>query len=126
MLAGKTVNAKIAVMANAIQSFEGGGPNDRNMRNNNPGNLRPVGFTYAGQTGLDAQGHAIFDSYDSGRAALIHQLSLAIYGGSNVYSPSDTFYDFFSKYAEANQIPYAEFVAAQLGLSPESSIGSLA
>lgn len=34
--------------------------NSRGLRNNNPLNLRPVGFTYEGQTGLDGAGHAIF------------------------------------------------------------------
>ncbi len=34
--------------------------NSRGLRNNNPLNLRPVGFTYLGQVGVDAKGHAIF------------------------------------------------------------------
>lgn len=32
----------------------------RGLRNNNPLNLRPYGFTYQGQTGTDNAGHAIF------------------------------------------------------------------
>jgi hypothetical protein len=34
--------------------------NSRGLRNNNPLNLRPVGFSYQGQTGVDSKGHAIF------------------------------------------------------------------
>ena len=115
-------NAIIEKMADAIQSFEGWAPGSRSYRNNNPGNLRPVGFTYPGQTGLDDQGHAIFDSYASGRAALIHQLTLAFSGNSHEYSPTDTLYEFFSKYSERNQVPYAEYVASQLGVSPDTAL----
>ncbi len=112
----------ISRMAAAIKDFEGWAPGSRSYRNNNPGNLRPVGFTYAGQTGLDDEGHAIFDSFESGWAALIHQLTLAFTGRSSVYSPSDTLQDFFFKYAEGNQVPYAEYVAGQLGVTPDTTL----
>jgi hypothetical protein len=42
--------------------------------NNNPGNLKPKGFTYEGQIGLDDQGFAIFATKDAGRSALIQDI----------------------------------------------------
>lgn len=114
----------ISRMAEAIKSFEGWAVGSRSQRNNNPGNLK-----YAGQVGAisqDEEGHAIFDSYASGWAALIHQLTLAFTGESHVYSPEDSLYDFFRKYAEANSAEYAAFVAGQLGVSPDTSLNQLA
>jgi hypothetical protein len=42
--------------------------------NNNPGNLKPKGFTYEGQIGLDDQGFAIFATKEAGRSALIQDI----------------------------------------------------
>jgi len=42
--------------------------------NNNPGNLRPKGFTYKGQIGVDDRGFAIFENKDAGRSALIQDI----------------------------------------------------
>jgi hypothetical protein len=42
--------------------------------NNNPGNLRPKGFTYKGQIGVDERGFAIFENKDAGRSALIQDI----------------------------------------------------
>ena len=42
--------------------------------NNNPGNLKPKGFTYKGQIGLDDRGFAIFENKDAGRSALIQDI----------------------------------------------------
>jgi hypothetical protein len=42
--------------------------------NNNPGNLKPKGFTYKGQIGVDDQGFAIFENKDAGRSALIQDI----------------------------------------------------
>lgn len=42
--------------------------------NNNPGNLKPKGFTYEGQIGLDDRGFAIFATKDAGRNALIQDI----------------------------------------------------
>jgi hypothetical protein len=129
-MTGKTLlDSIVDKMAAAIQEFEGWNPGSRSYRNNNPGNLRwfdsIASIPWAGATGLDDQNHVIFDSYDSGLAALKHQLSLAFMGESHVYSLSDTLYDFFGKYAEGNQAQYAEFVASQLNVDPNSTLGSL-
>jgi hypothetical protein len=133
MVKGKAIlsgaaGAVIDAMAAAIQNFEGWYSGSRSYRNNNPGNLRwsnPDTIPWAGAVGLDDADHVVFDSYESGLAALKHQLSLAFSNQSSVYSTSDTLYSFFQKYAEGNQGSYAESVAAALGVSPNSTLGSL-
>ena len=125
MTVNKVGESVIEKMAAAIQSFEGWFPGSRSYRNNNPGNLRwsnPDSIPWSGAIGLDDSDHVIFDSYNSGWQALLYQLTLAFTGQSQVYSPSDTLYDFFSKYAEGNQTQYAESVAAALGVSPETQL----
>jgi hypothetical protein len=116
LMGKKLVASPIEAMARAIQEFEGWYEGSVSQRNNNPGNLK-----YAGQPGAigeDQYGHAIFDSFTSGWNALIRQLQAAFYGTSQVYSPTDTLYEFFSKYAEGNSQAYAEFVAGELGVAP--------
>jgi hypothetical protein len=111
-------------MAAAIMEFEGWYAGSRSQRNNNPGNLK-----YAGQPGAigqDDEGHAIFSTFEDGWRALIRQLTAAFTGRSRVYSPEDTLYDFFGKYAEANSRQYAEFVAGKLGVSADETLASLA
>lgn len=103
-------------MAEAIKTFEGWFVGSRSYRNNNPGNLKLAG--QPGAIGQDEQGHAIFDTYDSGWAALIRQIEGAFYGTSHVYSPDDNLFSFFSKYAEGNSLQYAQYVAGQLGIDP--------
>jgi hypothetical protein len=110
-------------MAEAIKQFEGWAPGSRSFRNNNPGNIKYAG--QKGTVGQDEQGHAIFDTYESGWNALIRQLRIAFLGTSHVYSPSDTLYSFFEKYAEGNSESYAEFVASALGVDPNTSLGAL-
>ncbi len=109
-------NELLERMAEAIKRFEGWFPGSVSYRNNNPGNLKFRG--QPGAIGQDEQGHAIFDTYENGWKALLNQLRLIIYGGSQVYKPDMTFYDVFSRYAEANSKEYAEFVAASLGVPP--------
>lgn len=126
----KVGGSVIERMAAAIEYWESGGnPDALNYRNNNPGNLRWFnGFDtipWAGATALDQFDHVVFDSYASGYAALIHQLSIAFNGQSRVYSPADTLSQFFSKYAEANSTAYAEYVAAELGVTPETELQNI-
>jgi hypothetical protein len=133
MTKGKTILTSVAsgvidTMAAAIQNFEGWYPGSRSYRNNNPGNLRwsdPDTIPWAGAIGLDDANHVVFESYDSGMAALKRQLSLAFSNQSSVYSTADTLYSFFSKYAEGNQAAYAESVAAALGVDPNSTLANL-
>lgn len=107
----------IEAMAGAIQRFEGWYEGSRSYRNNNPGNLKFAG--QAGAIGQDEEGHAVFESYAAGWAALLNQIRAAFDGTSHVYTPSDNLYTFFAKYAEANQTVYAEFVSGQIGIPPE-------
>ena len=118
------VRSVIEKMAAAIQNFEGWYPGSRSYRNNNPGNLKFAG--QGGAVGQDELGHAIFDSYQSGWNALTRQLTLAFTGLSRVYRPTDTLYQFFGKYAEANSVSYAQTVAAQLGVSPDATLAQIA
>jgi len=121
ILAPKTVLNK---MAEAIQYWESGGDTAaRSYRNNNPGNLKFA--RQPGAVGQDSDGHAIFDTFENGWAALIRQLSIAFTGQSRVYSPTDTLYDFFRKYAEDNSGQYAEYVAGVLGVSPETQLQNI-
>jgi hypothetical protein len=63
--------------------------------NNNPGNLKPKGFTYKGQIGLDDQGFAIFENKDAGRSALMQDIRAKQSQGLN--NPNA----FIDKYAPA-------------------------
>ena len=63
--------------------------------NNNPGNLKPKGFTYEGQIGLDDQGFAIFATKDAGRSALIQDIQAKQKQGLN------TPHSFIDKYTPA-------------------------
>lgn len=110
-------------MANAIKEFEGWFPGSVSYRNNNPGNIKDTGF--AGYVESDAQGHAIFDTFDSGWAALKRKLERAFLGQSEVYLPSMTLYQFFGTWAEGNSTPYAEFVAQALGVDANARLEEL-
>jgi hypothetical protein len=63
--------------------------------NNNPGNLRPKGFTYKGQIGVDDRGFAIFENKDAGRSALMQDIRAKQRQGLN--NPNA----FIDKYAPA-------------------------
>jgi hypothetical protein len=63
--------------------------------NNNPGNLRPKGFTYKGQIGVDDRGFAIFENKDAGRNALLQDIRAKQKQGLN--TPES----FIDKYAPA-------------------------
>jgi hypothetical protein len=63
--------------------------------NNNPGNLRPKGFTYKGQIGVDERGFAIFENKDAGRNALLQDIRAKQRQGLNTPEA------FINKYAPA-------------------------
>jgi hypothetical protein len=116
-------------MADAIQRFEGWQVGSRSYRNNNPGNIRGSGVQWQGEVGRDAQGFVIFDTYENGRRALMILLRNAATGQSGIYSPSDSLYSFFSKYAPSqdNNEPavYAKYVAEQIGVTVDTQISQL-
>lgn len=124
----KTVSQSvIEIMAGAIRDWESGGNlSARNYRNNNPGNLRWFGdldsIPWDGAMGVDSENHVVFDSYDNGWNALLHQLELAFSGRSQIYSPDMNLYQFFAKYAESGTENYARSVASALGVSPETAL----
>jgi hypothetical protein len=115
-----STGASVWTMAAAIQKFEGWYPGSRSYRNNNPGNIRWFTAKFpswmVGATGTDESGHVIFDTTAHGMQALVNLLTMAITGKSSIYKPTDTIYDFFGKYAEANQSSYANSVASALGM----------
>lgn len=120
-MAIKVSKSFVSTMAEAIQAWESGGnTNALSYRNNNPGNLKFA--SQPGATGIDSQGHAIFDTFESGWNALIRQLEAAFNNTSHVYNANMTLYEFFDRYAEANSEAYAETVAARLGVSPDSTL----
>lgn len=118
---------KLHKWALAIQSHEGYYKGSRSYRNKNPGNLKFCGQRLA--TGQDANNFAIFKTYEDGFMTLVNQLRYACIGKSAVYSPNDTLYSFFQKFAPAtdNNNPkiYAEVVAHNLMVDPNISIKKL-
>jgi len=121
----------LASLASAIASFEGFGakPTNRPTRNNNPGDLTGTG--YQGQTGVDAQGFAIFSTPAAGQAALQQYLSgnLAKVGsGSGPYgnlTPNSTLQDFLNIYAGNPDAGYISGVARSVGLAPNAPLAQL-
>lgn len=112
--------------ANAIFDFEGGGTDDRNVRNNNPGNLKFAG--QANVIGVDPDGFAIFDNFDDGWTALLNQLNkfvkdypdfnftqiTAHYLGEDPNNPQVT--------SQGNPFTYAASIAAALGVSTTATL----
>ena len=122
-------------LAQAIYDFEGSGPNTVATRNNNPGNMKPPDGSsnyWSGQVGVDSRGFAIFDSLDDGFTALMGDLKHKI----NLH-PDWTLEGLFNVWLgsgdpnkaplarEGNAVNYAKSVAAKLGASINSTLGSL-
>jgi hypothetical protein len=53
---------------------------------------------------------------------LLLQIESALNGTSANYQPTMSLIEFFSKYAEANSGPYANFVAQRLGVTPDTAL----
>lgn len=117
---GAPSNPLTPAIASAISKMEG------TTQNNNPGNLMAIpGTTYAGQTGVDSRGFAIFDSMASGEAQLEAQINLNISRG---LSPEQFFcggngYAGYAPTAGGNDCTsYANYVASQVGIDPNTPI----
>ena len=102
------VNA-LDAMSMAIFMFEGASvavPTTRNIRNNNPGNLRP----YSSTQPVD-DGYRYFDSFTLGWQALQADLTTKI---RKDFKPTDTLLQLMSKYAPTgdnnNPTAYAKFI----------------
>lgn len=109
----------------AIFHFEGGRPGDRNVRNNNPGNLK----SGPGMTGT-AGGYATFADQNSGWTALKDLIEKR-----SSDHPDWNFYDFFNYYLrgsttappvdqQGNSNAYAEYVANYIGAEPTQTVSS--
>jgi hypothetical protein len=111
----------------AIQKHEGWFEGSRSWRNRNPGNLRYVGQAKA--IGADKSNFAIFATYEDGFNTLKGMIKNAVNGLSKVYTPEDTFTDFFSKYAPSfdhnDPQNYAQVVAKSLGVGADYKIKDL-
>ncbi len=115
----------IDALAMAIFHYEGQKPTDRNMRNNNPGNLRASPLPNA----KDAGGYCVFESFGVGWAALLEDISRQFAGDENTrLGPTSTLYQFFEVYAPARDhnwpLAYAHFVAAWLTEALERPIAT--
>ena len=117
----------INAFAKAIEIHEGYYEGSRSYRNNNPANAKYVGQPDA--VGQDAQGFAIFPTYQVGFDYLCRVLRNACEGKSKVYSPEMDLYDFFAKYAprEDNNDPihYANTVANFMGIDATTQLKNL-
>lgn len=106
----------------AIQDYEGYFKGSRSYRNNNPGNLRFE--AQPGTNGKDAQGFAIYTTYQAGWISLVTMISNAASGKSSVYQPSMTILQFFDKYAPSSDSndphAYALYVAKRIGVTAAS------
>jgi hypothetical protein len=103
----------------AIYQFEGGRPGNRNVVNNNDGNLRsdPNAIGSAG-------GYAVFADRGDGIDALNGWLNRHIQA-----HPGWDFYDLFGTYAPRsdnnNPDAYAEYVANYAGVDPSQTVSSV-
>lgn len=113
-------STKLEDLAQAIKEYEGYYLNSVSARNNNPGNLRYSPY----QVGV-RDGFAYFTTYNDGWEALLHQLTIAADGRSNVYDPEMNLYEFFNVYApsfENSPNLYASTVIKQLGVTHETQL----
>ena len=117
----------VSSFANAIARFEGYNVSGSvAQRNNNPGNLR----SGAGQTGVDANGYAIFPSPDAGFAALDNQINLNIARGltlNQFFAGEPGVYPGYAPSADSNNpAQYAATVAGWLGIDPNTPLQAIA
>src|SRR5579859_4668324 len=119
----------ITAWAQAIASFEGfNSPNSLPARNNNPGDLKYAG--QPGATGADARGFAIFPDAASGWQALYRQLQKYVddFPGYSILQMTAHYLgqSVPTNNAEGNAFTYANFVAAALGVTPDTTLADLA
>lgn len=94
----------------------------RGLRNNNPGNVKALGGgqQWQGQTGVDANGFAVFDSMENGQRAM--QRNLQSYGRQGV----NTVGSIINRWAPSSDnnptSAYVQYVASQLGVRPDQPL----
>lgn len=117
------VTSAIDRLAAAIQRHEGWFVGSRSYQNNNPGNIKYVGQSLA--VGQDEAGFCVFATYEDGYNELTRELTLA-FAGMYGYSPTMSLYEFFAVYSpDGSGNSYAEDVASQLGVSPDTELINL-
>lgn len=114
----------------AIFQFEGGNQGDRNVFNNNPGNIKGGSFARKA-TGVDSKGFSVFASQGDGWDALNNLITTRAQN-----QPQWNFYDFFNYYLrgsttanpvdnQGDSTAYANYVANYMGVDPNTTLGSL-
>ena len=102
------------------QMSTGGTTYERSLRNFNPGNLRKWGDQPI------EDGFAVFETPEAGFDALLGQLNRYKTGKTPGTSPDMTLYEAMEKYAPSsdnnNPKSYAEFIAKNLGIDPNTAI----
>lgn len=119
---------KIVTWARAIQEQESSKPElftDRNVVNDNPGNLKKTSYTTSlGATKADEGNFCIFPNYATGFMALCHFLNTAASNELYAYHNA-TLRSFTETYAQPPNDGYLNGVAADLGVSPDVLISTL-
>jgi hypothetical protein len=92
----------------------------KGLRDNNPINLRPYGFTYQHQVSSDSDNEAIFDSTIYGLRAAALDLYTAYYIDGR-HSISDII-SVFAPPSENDTNAYINYVANQMNISPDADI----
>lgn len=119
---------KIEKFAEAVKEHEGWFPGSRSQRNQNPGNFRCSKLmTDLGATRCD-DNFSVFPNYETGWKALIQFITYACNNELRAYKDK-TIYGFFEVYAPSgdDNTPrrYAEIVANNIGLSPNTRMKDL-
>lgn len=111
----------IDATAMAIFMFEGANahsPSTRNVRNNNPGNLRP----YLSSQAVDDGGYRTFPSFAAGWTALESDIQVKVH----THVQAGTMLDFFNLYAPGadhnDPHGYAQFVCVWLSNALDQTI----
>lgn len=92
---------------------------------NNPGNLELGDQGFGTLTAAGGNQITVFPSLAEGQQALINQANAMISGSSTVYNPDETIAQAASTYTGGN-VNAASNWANSLGVSPNSTLGSLA
>jgi hypothetical protein len=118
--------SRIQEWALAIQHQEGGGIQDRNTRNRNPGNLKYTAYTQSlGASDRDSGNFCIFTTYDAGFKALCQFLTDACNGKLVAYDGEETLDQFTTTYAVPPNKNYVKGVANALGVPITTQIKDL-
>jgi hypothetical protein len=114
----------VDIFAKAVTLAEGGKPGDRNMRDNNPGDLEVNNAS--GQTGMDGP-IAVFGDFASGEAALVADLTakIAKYPGYTISQIAQRYVGTADAPNWANNV--ASYLAQETGqpITTQTTLGQL-